>query len=154
MDPRNPSDEEAFQFAMLLQAGLPASEAITYFVETSDPAELGETLQKWLRSRAVKRSLLRLLKRPWHEMSLDEKIRHALDFHYASLAYFLFSHNYSEAGQADKAKADTARAALEAKVAGMAGKSDALSRFIEDLNAGRLSLRRPSGSAQDLSQES
>lgn len=136
-----PDDSQALAFAVMLQAGLPASEAILYFTEDiSDPNELAAILKKWQSSGKVRKAMLSLMRKPWHEMSLDERIRYALDLHYSSLAHFLFSHNYSEIGAADKAKADTARVALEAKLAGMSGKTDALTRFFDDIASGKLHL--------------
>ena len=136
----NPSDEQAFQFAVMLTSGLPSSEAILYFIESDDPAEVAMILSRWQRSKAVKKAMLKLMVKPWHEMSLDERMRYALDLHYSSLAHFLFSHNYAEVGSGDKAKADTARQAIEAKLAGLAGKTDALSRFFDDIKDGKLKL--------------
>lgn len=135
-----PTSEQAFQFALMLQAGLPASEAILYFTDSSDPAEVAAMLAKWMRSRAFKEATLKLMGRPWHEMGLEEKIRHALDIHYAGLAYLLFSHNYAEVGPGDKAKLDSARQSLEAKLAGQAGRGDELSRFLNEVATGKLRL--------------
>jgi hypothetical protein len=66
-------------------------------------------------------------------MSLDEMCRYALDRHYSQLAYLLHSEHYGEADQPRKAKLDTARSALEAKLAGMAGKTNALEQFLMDM---------------------
>jgi hypothetical protein len=136
----NPTESQALQFAIMLTSGLPASEAILYFLDSDDPAEVGLVLSKWQRSKAVKKAMLSLMKKPWHEMGLEERMHYALDLHYSSLAHFLFSHNYAEVGATDKAKADTARQAIEAKLAGLAGKTDALSRFFEDIRDGKLKL--------------
>jgi hypothetical protein len=138
-----PSKDEALQFAIMLQAGLPASEAILYFIQPEDPQELALVLRKWLASAAVKEATKVLLGKSWTEMTLEEKIKTATDNHYAQLAYFLFSHNYSDLGTTDKAKADTARQALEAKLAGTAGKGDALSQFFSDINSGKIKLGKP-----------
>lgn len=135
-----PNDQQALEFAIMLQAGLPATEAILYFIDADDPNEVRMVLNKWQRSAAVKRASASLMKRPWQLMNLDERISTALDQHYSSLAYILFSRNYVEASQTEKSKLDTARQALEAKVAGTAGKSDALSRFYDDLSSGRIKL--------------
>jgi len=139
----NPTESQALQFAIMLTSGLPASEAILYFLDSEDPAEIGLVLSKWQRSRQVKKAMLSLMVKPWHEMTLDERMHYALDLHYSSLAHFLFSHNYAEIGAVDKAKADTARQAIEAKLAGMAGKTDALSRFFDDIKAGTIKLTLP-----------
>lgn len=137
----NPTDEQALQFAIMLQAGLPAKEAILYFYEEeNDPVFIATALAKWTRSRAVKRAQLKLMRKPWQEMTTDERMHYALDQHYSSLAYVLFSANYLEASQSDKAKLDTARSAIEAKLAGTAGKVDSLTRFFDDVSSGKVKL--------------
>jgi hypothetical protein len=128
--------DNALQFAVMLQAGLPAREAILYFAESEDPAEIAAQCQRWLRSRAVRAAMATLMKKPWQNMSLDERCRYALDQHYGQLAYLLHSQHYAEADPAHKAKLDTARTAIETKLAGMAGKTDALSQFLADLRTG------------------
>lgn len=136
-----PDDSQALAFALMLQSGLPAAEAILYFTEDiSDPNELAAILKKWQSSTKVKRAMLTLMRKPWQELSLDEKITTALNNHYSQLAYLLFSHNYIEVGSAEKTKLDTARVALEQKLAGMSGKTDALTRFFDDIASGKLHL--------------
>ena len=139
-----PTEDQALAFAVMLQAGLPAQEAILYFAESDDPLEVANQLRFWQRSRLVKQAMLTLMKKPWQEMTLEERMHYALELHYSSLAHFLYSHNYTDLTPVDKAEADTARAAIEAKLAGTAGKSDALSRFFEDVSSGRVKLGLPS----------
>jgi len=127
----------------MLQAGLPPEQALTYFVDTNDPGEFAMVLRIWMKSRALRAAQKELLGKNWQEMSLDERIRCSLDQHYSALAWLLFSVNYSSASQVDKGKLDTARVALEAKLAGTAGKTDALSRFFDDLQAGKVKLGGP-----------
>ena len=136
-----PTKEQAFQFAVMLNTGLPAEDAILYFTEEQDERILAEMLRDWLLSKFVKQAILTLQGKPWSEMSIDEQIKTSLDFTYRSMAYFLLTHNYGTLGRDDKAKADTARGALEAKLAGTAGKTDALSEFFADLRAGKLQAR-------------
>lgn len=138
-----PTPEQAHQFAVMLNAGLPSSDAIMYFTESEDPKELAFILAEWQKSSAVKRAMLSLMGKAWQDMSLDEQCTHALNQHYASLAYYLYSHNYSEMGSQDKSKIDTARTALEARQAGTAGKGDALSVFFDDLRSGKVKLNKP-----------
>jgi hypothetical protein len=78
----------------------------------------------------------------WQEMSLQERIQYAIDKHYAEMAYFLYSRNYADLQGAEKAKADTCRMTLEAKLAGMAGKLDALSQFYADLASGKIKTQK------------
>jgi hypothetical protein len=138
-----PDDSSALQFCIMLAAGLPATEAITYFTDERDPGTLSAMLRSWTRSRTVRKAQTALLGRSWTEMTLDERIKAALDQHYSGLAYLLHSSNYLEANAADKAKLDSARQALEAKLAGTAGKTDALSQFFADINSGKVKLQRP-----------
>ncbi len=138
-----PSEEQAKQFAIMIHAGLPPSEAIQYFTDSEDPRELGELCRKWQRSRLVGKALALLMTKPWTGMTLDERCRYALDQHYSQLAYLLYSQHYAEVAQGDKTKLDTARTALEARLAGTAGKGDALSQFFDDLRSGKVKLQKP-----------
>lgn len=135
-----PDKDQALAFAIMLQAGLPAKDAIIYFSSSDDPTEQAYQLQDWQRSAAVKRAMLSLMGKTWQDMSLEEKRDHALNLHHAQLAYFLFSHHYEDLGSADKQKADTARQVLEAHRAGTLGKEDSLSRFFDDINKGKIKL--------------
>lgn len=124
----------------MLQAGLPAEQAIQYFTESQDSAEIAMMLGKWQRSAAVRSAQRELLGKAWQEMTLDEQVEAGLKQQYASLAYLCFSTNYITANQQEKAKLDSARTALEAKVAGTSGKGDALAQFMEDLRRGSVKL--------------
>lgn len=138
-----PTPDQAMQFAIMLGAGLPGSDAILYFTDSSDPQQIAFMLNEWQKSPQVRKATLTLMGKSWQEMTLDEQCKTALNQHYAGLAYFLYSHNYSEVGPADKTKLDTARTALEARAAGTAGKGDALSLFFEDLRSGKVKLNKP-----------
>lgn len=138
-----PTPEEALAFCIMLEAGLPAEEAILYFLESDDRLEIAQTLKKWLRSRAVKEAQLSLSGKSWMEMNLEERIEAGLKQNYNAMAYLLYSQNYITADPMTKNKLDTARAALEAKKAGQAGQADPLSRFLNDLQSGKLSITKP-----------
>lgn len=135
-----PSDEEALQFCVMLQAGLPAEQALLYFSDLDDPGELAVLCKKWLRSQSVARAQRQLMGKAWQDMTLDERCDKALEQHYASLAFLLFSTNYCTVGSQEKSKLDSAREALERKKAGTSGKGDALDRFMDDLRQGKLKL--------------
>lgn len=139
-----PTESEAMAFAIMLRAGLPSNEAMLYFLaEDTDPSIAAEQLHKWTHSRKVKQAIVKLLGKAWQDMTTEEMIKTGLDFHYRGLAYVLYSHNYSEANSTEKAKMDAARIALETKLAGFAGKTDALSRFMDDISSGKLKLSPP-----------
>lgn len=145
-----PTDEQAHQFAVILQAGLPASQAILYFVETVDPATAQAATQVWTRSRAVRKATQALMGKTWQAMTLDERMHHALSLHYSQLATLLFTNNYIEATAPEKTKMDTARTALEAKVAGTAGQMNAMEQFFADVKSGAVKLA-PAVSPQRVS---
>lgn len=139
-----PSEDQALQFAIMLQAGLPASEAIQYFLSGEEsPDEVAYMLKRWQGSRAVKKAMTQLLGKAWHELSLDERCRKGVEQHYSNLAYLLYTASYQDANPAEKSKLDSARQAIEAKLAGMAGKSDALTQFFEDIKAEKIKLAKP-----------
>jgi hypothetical protein len=135
-----PDETQAFQFATMLHAGLPPSSAILYFIESEDPAEIALIVGKWQRSRLVKKASASLMGGNWHEKSTDEMMKYALDAHYRQLSTLLVTTNYIEANQGEKGKLDSARSSLEAKVAGQAGRGDALSQFFEDLRSKKIAL--------------
>ncbi len=138
-----PTDDQALQFAIMLAAGLPALDALGYFVEYEEPDLLAKTLRIWQKARSTRRAMMSLQKRPWAEMSLDERMEAALSQHYNGLAYMLYTLHYQDSDKETKAKLDEARKAIEARLAGNAGKGDALSRFFDDLSAGRIQLNTP-----------
>lgn len=136
-----PTKDEALQLALMLNAGMPSSDAIRYFFSPDeDPQRLQFEHERWLRSEAVQKALLQVMGKAWQDMSLDERVKFAVDKHYAEMAYFLYAHNYGELVGTEKQKADTCRQALEAKLAGSAGKMNALSQWFEDVRVGRVKL--------------
>lgn len=139
-----PTQDQAYQFALMLMTGVPASEAVQYFlpddlvVEADYPLKLA---REWAKSKAVAQELVKLQKGEWTALTPQQRIQLALDKHYNEMAYFLYTHNYAEEhNPANKSKADTCRMALEAKLAGMAGKMNELATFWSDLMAGRVKV--------------
>ena len=141
------TEQTASEFALMLMAGLPAKEAIGYFVDSDDPAVVASTLKTWMRSRLLRAAMLALEGKPWHRLSDDERWRNALSQHYNQLATLLRGNHYADADGGLKAKMDAARVALEAKLAGQAGRGDALSQFLSDISSGKVKLQ---GAPQQL----
>lgn len=136
-----PTKDTALQFAIMLSAGMPASDAIVYFLPAdTQTGEVTLWLRKWLGSAMVQSAIRQVQGKEWQEMSLEERIKFAVNKHYTEMAYYLYSHNYSDLTGADKTKADTCRSTLEAKLAGMSGKLDALSAWWEEVRTGRTKL--------------
>lgn len=133
----------ASQFAVMLASGMPPSDIIPYFLPTESDEERAFTLKKWLHSRELNRAVKALQGKGWEQMSVEERMRYAVDKHYSEMAYFLYRHNYAELSGPDKQKADTCRAAIEARLAGMAGKVDTLTQFFDDLRSGKLRVGQP-----------
>lgn len=136
-----PDRDTAMQFAIIISSGMPHAEAIRYFYpDEENPTNLRALLNQWLKLDVVKEAILALEGKAWQERTLEEKIKFSIDKHYSELAYFLYSHNYAELEGAARAKADVCRQTLETKLAGMAGKMDALSSFWADVASGKLNL--------------
>ena len=140
-----PTREEALKFATLMQAGMPSEEAIFYFfpdLTTSDEdlRKLRVEHDRWSRSRAVKDAVREVRKWDWEDLSLDDMVKQAVDKTYKEMAYFLHSRNYVSLPQAERQKADTCRTALEAKLAGSAGKTNELTMFFDDIMRGTRKL--------------
>ena len=127
--------EQAEEFARIVLSGVPTHRAARYFLPPHvEAAEVQDASNEFYRQAEVQAALEKLTGGvPWQRMSKDERLSIALDKHYAELAFFLWSNNYSDLDGAGKQKADTCRQALEAKVAGTAGKGNAMERFYEDL---------------------
>jgi hypothetical protein len=137
-----PSKEEALHLAIMMNAGMPSLDALRYFFPDSTEIEVKEAHKAWMKSRELEKAILTVQGKPWQEMNLDERIRFAIDKHYSEMAYFLYSHNYAELVGGDKTKADTCRQALEAKLAGSAGKMNALDQWLDDVRSGRVTLAK------------
>lgn len=142
--PGLPTSDEARQFALMLSCGAPPREAIRYFLpeEESGPAVslIESTTARWMASEPVRRWILHYQGKDWADMGPGEKLKFALDKTYTEMAYFLYSRNYVELNGPDKAKADTCRTVLEAKLAGTSGQLNQVERFWSDIAAGRIKL--------------
>lgn len=139
-----PSEDQAMAFATMLLSGLPAQDAILYFIDVElSPLELAQMLSRWRTHYLVKRSMTTLMGKPWQKLSDEERHVLALRNHYNQLAYVLWNSHYADAQGNDKQKLDTARQALEAKVAGTAGKNDPLTQFFADIESGKVKLNKP-----------
>lgn len=134
----NPTAEQAQQLAIMLSAGLPARDAVSYFLPGAPVEVVVETARDWARSSQVQKAVRALQGKDWQEMTLEEKIKLSIDKHYAEMAYYLYSHNYGDLNAAEKSKADTCRDALERKIAGTSGSMDPLMSFLNDLKKGKL----------------
>ena len=141
-----PSPEQARHFALMLSAGAPASDAIRYFLplepdqEAPPQAFYANQAAKWLGLASVQAAIVALQGADWSAMSFSDRIETAIEKHYTEMAYFLYSRNYCDLNGPEKAKADTCRTALEAKLAGTAGKLTAIEQFWDDVRAGKFKI--------------
>ena len=126
---------EAGAFAAMVLTGAPIAEAVRYFWdEEQTEAVLIECEETWPMQAAVLKALEQQSGgEPWHELGDETRLDLALKKHYNEMAYFLWTTNYTECDGASKLKSDTCRQAIEAKVAGMAGKESPLASFYHDL---------------------
>lgn len=132
--------DKAHQLALIMSSGMPAAEAMGYFLPDLDPVERAPVMRRWLASEAFARAVNKIQGKSWQQMSLEERIRFSIDKHYTEHAYYLYTHNYAELSGNERQKADICRSVLEAKLSGMAGKMDALNSFWSDLVGGKLKL--------------
>jgi len=126
---------EAMQFAQIVLSGAPVAEAVRYFWPDDIDDEDALTCESvWPLQPEVLAALETLSGgAPWHQLKDDARLDVSLRKHYNEMAYFLWTTNYTECLGADKLKADTCRQAIEAKVAGMAGRESPLASFYHDL---------------------
>ncbi len=128
-----PTTEQAKQFALMLATGVPATDALRYFLpEDVHEDVVKELAPRWLRCAAVRDAQVVLNGAEWSVLSPQARIEKALEKHYSEMAYFLFTTNYGDLDGAKKSKADSCRNALEAKLAGMQGQMNELARFYMD----------------------
>lgn len=132
--------DHALQFALILSSGVPHMDAISYLRPDVSGDQLKNELKRWLAAPVVAAAILQVQGKSWQKMELSERVKFAIDKNYTEMAYFLYSHNYCDLSGPEKSKADTCRAALEAKLAGLAGKMDALSHWWDDVMSGKTSL--------------
>jgi len=140
-----PTKDQAHQFALISSSGMPHAEVIRYFYpDEENQTNLRALLQMWLKSKVVQEAILAIQGKAWQEMSLEERIKYSVDKHYSELAYYLYSNNYAELEGTARQKADTCRQTLETKLAGMAGKLDAVTSFWADVVSGKVKLNNGS----------
>ncbi len=129
--------DEAVAFAQIVLSGVPVPEAVQYF--WTDPLTETELVQyeaAWPRQEAVIAAIDAVAGgAPWHRLTDPQRMGVALTKHYNELAYVLWTTNYAELAGAEKVRADTARTAIEAKLAGMAGRESPLATFYTELLA-------------------
>lgn len=130
----------AWQFALMLQSGMPVSDIMCYFLPDSSEGERNSIAAGWTRSKLLQEAVNKLNGKEWEKMSMEERIQKSIDKHYSELAYFLWTRNYSQVSGLDKTKADTARSVLETKLAGLAGQRNPLEAFWADLKSGKVNL--------------
>jgi hypothetical protein len=137
-----PTEVQASQFAIMIAAGLPAADALRYFLPEEavvDTTTLAEMARRWQRNRLVGEATSRLQGGDWTSLSKEQRIQLALDKHRGEMAYLLYSHNFAdEMNPAVLNKMNTARQSLEAFLAGNAGKHDPFADFMRDLASGKV----------------
>lgn len=123
-----PTADQAIAVASLMFAGIPAIEACGIVAPEIDPVVLPDVARRWEKDPAVRTAVV-TLKGTWLSLSTEERAKVGVEKTYNAMAYFLFCHNYGELETAKRSKADACLKALEAKLAGMAGKGDLLTQF-------------------------
>lgn len=143
--------EQALQLAIMTRAGMPSRDAVRYFADPSmSEKDLDYFHDAWMRSKAYAQAVVKLQGKPWQDLTLEQMLDLVAKKAYTEMAYFLYANNLAELSGPDLTKANTFRVAIEQKMAGQAGKLDALSQFWDDLAKGRISLTAPPATAKTL----
>ena len=138
---RNLNDFESESFALMLLAGAPITDACAYFFSNEDGTQPHEAFiiaaaEKWPDQPEVLAAIKKHMGgEEWHKLTDHSRLELAMTKHYNEMAYFLYTHNYSELKGTDRMKADTCRQSLESKLAGTAGKGDQLNQYYKDVLA-------------------
>jgi len=141
-----PTRDEAVQFVAMMASGMPALQAIMYFIPSDIAADTHYAkamVSVWIRSEDAEEAQKALMGGSWVDFTADEKIRYALEKHYVEAAYFLYTNNYSDLGPADTNKANMCREILEKRLAISEGSQDALSRFYAEVAKAKTSYSSP-----------
>lgn len=139
---QTPTAEQATQIAIMIVSGMPSRDAIRYFTPPEFDAKQTDYFHDaWMRSKTLADAILAQYGQPWQGMTLGEKLDLVISKSYTEMAYYLYSNNMAELTGPDLAKAQAFRVAIEQKLAGQAGKLDALSQFWDDLRTGRVNLQ-------------
>jgi len=125
----------------MLQSGVPPLVAVRYFFpELEDEDTLLRLARSWGLHTYVQEEVRKYQGGSWQDLPPQERLKIALDKHYQEMAYFLYANNAAEMEGMRLTKSQTFRQALEAKLAGNAGKEDAMSRFMDDVLMGRIKV--------------
>ena len=132
---RKLTKSEAAEFATMVLSGAPVAEIVRYFwdIEVPDEVLLGCEDQWPVQQEVVAAVRLQMGGDSWHRLTDAQRLDVSLRKHYNEMAYFLWTTNFAESEGGAKLKADTCRQAIEAKVAGMAGRESPLASFYHDL---------------------
>ena len=132
---RKLTPKEATEFASMVLSGAPVAEDVRYFRDETMPEDVLLACEdEWPMQKEVRNAIQQQTGgMAWHKLADDHRLDISLRKHYNEMAYFLWTTNYAECDGASKMKADTCRQAIEAKVAGMAGKESPLASFYHDL---------------------
>lgn len=127
-----PTPEQAVLFARMLDAGVPAEEAIGYCAPGMEEAEYPVYAERWPRLKAVRDARIALQENTdWLAMSQKQRMDRALELAYNSMAYYLVTHPVAEQETGAYKKALTFIDLLEKKGAGTAGAVDPMEAFFK-----------------------
>lgn len=129
-----PTPAQAAKFVKLLNAGVPALDAIRYVLPQIADADCDARLALWSTSTALADANAQTTGGAWEDLDPDVRIALALDKHHAELAYFLYTHRFDSSTDPSTArKMEEARTALAAQQKGNAPADDSpWSRFVSE----------------------
>lgn len=143
------TERTAHAYVTLLHAGVDPVRALRYFAadyfDACKPDALHAWLTRWSRSRTVLKAQTALMGGRWQDLDADRRIAIALDKHFAELAYYLVSRDFSTVQDVELRKMTDARTALQAKLAldKTGDPNSPFATYVQDVLAGKITLAAP-----------
>lgn len=139
MDFLKPTQEQARQYATIVEAGLPGEMALEVLFPEIEPAVRPEMARQWERLSSVRAA--RFDAWQWATSGLPARVERALARGYGVLAAFIVTRGPMEKWSAEERNQfKFAMESLEKQAAGTAGKGDASSEFFRKVLAGEIKL--------------
>lgn len=127
---RKPTADQARLFAEMLDAGVLAGDAVDLVCPESELGERPDLAEAWPMVPSVLKARMTITG-AWLEMSPEARQAAAVKLAYNSMAYALMKRPVGELDGAALNKHMTFLKAIEQKIAGNAGASDGLAKFLE-----------------------
>lgn len=128
-----PTADQARLFARMLELSMPGEMGVAHLLPELDPVMYPELARRWEKDPLVRAA--RFDVRTWMEQTREQRMTRALEKAYDGGAIYLMTVDFVKAEAAQLAKCFKVVELLERKMAGEAGKTDAIAQFWIDMIA-------------------